>query len=63
MATNELDGHCLKSLVIFLVCVLIKMLCSQNKIVFLLLQSIIACFIEGAIILCVLRPSIFLKKS
>lgn len=39
-----------------------KMLCSQNKISFLLLQPIITYFTEGAVILCVLRPPIFLKK-
>lgn len=39
-----------------------KELCGQNKIFFLLLQPITAYFIERAVILCVLRPSIFLKK-
>lgn len=39
-----------------------KMLCDQNKMSFLRLQPIITYFIEGAVILCVLRPPIFLKK-
>lgn len=39
-----------------------KMFSDQNKMSFLLLQPIITYFIEEAVILCVLRPPIFLKK-
>ena len=38
------------------------MLGGHNEISFLLFQHGITYFIEGAVILCVLRPSIFLKK-